>query len=142
MDKVRVRDLAKELGWVQQEVLAFLERIGVKGKSASSNLEGRRSTGSGPISGNRSAAPAAPHHHDDPRRRVLERRSQKVVLRRGPDPPPAPSCPRGAARAPAIVEEGPRRPSRPSPPPKSRGAPPEKAAEPIVELPVPEPTFG
>jgi len=41
MDKVRVRDLAKELGMeTSKEVLAFLERIGVKGKSASSNLEG------------------------------------------------------------------------------------------------------
>ncbi|MBE0605985.1 MAG: translation initiation factor IF-2 N-terminal domain-containing protein, partial [Deltaproteobacteria bacterium] len=41
MEKVRVRDLAKELGMESsKEVLAFLERIGVKGKSASSNLEG------------------------------------------------------------------------------------------------------
>src|SRR3970282_72911 len=41
MDKVRVRDLAKEVGMeTSKEVLAFLERIGVKGKSASSNLEG------------------------------------------------------------------------------------------------------
>ena len=41
MDKVRVRDLAKELGMeTSKEVLVFLERIGVKGKSASSNLEG------------------------------------------------------------------------------------------------------
>jgi len=41
MDKLRVRDLAKDLGMeTSKEVLAFLERIGVKGKSASSNLEG------------------------------------------------------------------------------------------------------
>jgi hypothetical protein len=41
MEKVRIRDLAKELGMeTSKEVLAFLERIGQKGKSASSNIEG------------------------------------------------------------------------------------------------------
>ena len=41
MEKVRIRDLAKELGMeTSKEILAFLERIGAKGKSASSNLEG------------------------------------------------------------------------------------------------------
>ncbi|TFG58459.1 MAG: hypothetical protein E4H29_05855, partial [Deltaproteobacteria bacterium] len=38
MEKVRVRDLAKELGMKSsKEILLFLERNGQKGKSASSN---------------------------------------------------------------------------------------------------------
>ncbi len=64
MDKVRVRDLAKELGMeTSKEILAFLERIGVKGKSASSNLEGDMiDRVKGPFPETRPAAPAAPHH--------------------------------------------------------------------------------
>jgi hypothetical protein len=86
MEKVRIRDLAKELGMeTSKEVLAFLERIGQKGKSASSNIEGDviervrnhfRKT----------AAPPPPKQTLVVTRAdgVLERRSSKVVLRRGP----------------------------------------------------------
>ena len=93
MDKVRIRDLAKELGMeTSKEILAFLERIGAKGKSASSNLEGDlidrvRSHFRKP------APPPPPPKTTTVTRAdgVVERRSQKVVLRRGaPAPPPAP----------------------------------------------------
>src|SRR3972149_25138 len=41
MESVRVRELAKELGMKSsKEILLFLERIGEKGKSASSNIDG------------------------------------------------------------------------------------------------------
>ncbi|MGB7970542.1 MAG: translation initiation factor IF-2 N-terminal domain-containing protein, partial [Candidatus Deferrimicrobiaceae bacterium] len=41
MEKVRIRELAKELGMKSsKEILLFLERAGQKGKSASSNIEG------------------------------------------------------------------------------------------------------
>src|SRR3972149_5205646 len=41
MEKVRIRELAKELRMeTSKEILAFLERIGQKGKSASSSIEG------------------------------------------------------------------------------------------------------
>ena len=144
MDKVRVRDLAKELGMdTSKEVLAFLERIGVKGKSASSNLEGEMIDR---VRAHfRKPAPPPPPPRTTTMTRadgVLERRSQKVVLRRGtPTPPPAPELPPEEPPAPpAIVEET-------TPPvveavPAAEvpaGAPPEKAAEPIVEPPVPEP---
>ena len=145
MDKVRVRDLAKELGMdTSKEVLAFLERIGVKGKSASSNLEGE--TIDRVRAHFRKPAPPPPPPRTTTMTRadgVLERRSQKVVLRRGtPTPPPAPELPPEEPPAPPpIVEEG-------TPPAVeavpaaevAEGAPPEKAPEPIVELPVPEPT--
>ncbi|HSQ15249.1 MAG TPA: translation initiation factor IF-2 N-terminal domain-containing protein [Candidatus Binatia bacterium] len=149
MDKVRVRDLAKEVGMeTSKEVLAFLERIGVKGKSASSNLEGEmidrvRAHFRKP------APPPLPPSTTTLTRSdgVLERRSKKVVLRRGTQtPPPAPEpLPEEPPAPPAVVEE--------PPPPvvepvvaaetaagAAPGAPPVKVAEPVVEPPVPEPT--
>jgi translation initiation factor IF-2 len=111
MEKVRIRDLAKELGMeTSKEVLAFLERIGQRGKSASSNIEGdviervRNHF--------RKTAPPPPPKQTLVVTRadgVLERRSSKVVLRRGapviekPPAPPfaeapgAPEVPAGAA---------------------------------------------
>src|SRR5512141_3448875 len=103
MDKVRVRDLAKELGMeASKEVIAFLERIGVKGKSASSNLEGEMIDR---VRAHfRKPAPPPPPPRPTTMTRsdgVLERRSQKVVLRRGtPTPPPAPRVPPPPAPAP------------------------------------------
>src|SRR5512141_415653 len=146
MDKVRVRDLAKELGMENsKEVLAFLERIGVKGKSASSNLEGEMIDR---VRAHfRKPAPPPPPPRTTTLTRsdgVLERRSQKVVLRRGtPTPPPAPELPPEEPPAPpAVVEE--------TPPPvvaepavaaeAPAAAPPEKVAEPVIEPPIPEPT--
>ena len=108
MDKVRVRDLAKELGMESsKEVLAFLERIGVKGKSASSNLEGEMIDR---VRAHfRKPAPPPPPPRTTTLTRsdgVLERRSQKVVLRRGtPTPPPAPEPPPEEPPAPPVVIE-------------------------------------
>jgi len=145
MEKVRVRDLAKEIGMASsKEVLAFLERIGVKGKSASSNLEGEMIDR---VRAHfRKPAPPPPPPRTTTLTRsdgVLERRSQKVVLRRGtPTPPPAPEPPpEEAPAAPGIVEETAPTVVEPvaaveEPP----GAPVETAAEPMVEPPVPEPT--
>ena len=110
MEKVRVRDLAKELGMKSsKEFLAFLERVGQKGKSASSNIEGdlidRVRTHF------RKGAPPPP-----PKEKLLEvtradgtieRKSSRVVLRRSaPEPekpvappPPAPEVQEAAAEA-------------------------------------------
>jgi translation initiation factor IF-2 len=145
MDKVRVRDLARELGMeTSKEVLAFLERIGVKGKSASSNLEGDMIDR---VRAHfRKPAPPPPPPRTTTLTRsdgVLERRSQKVILRRGvPTPPPAPEPPPEEPPAPPVVVEEP-------PPVVAEAvvaaevpaeAPPEKAAEPVIEPPLPEPT--
>jgi len=114
MDKVRVRDLAKELGMeTSKEILAFLERIGAKGKSASSNLEGE--TIDRVRAHFRKPAPPPPPPRTTTLTRsdgVIERRSQKVILRRGtPTPPPAPQVPSEVPPPPpAAVEE-------PAPPP-------------------------
>jgi len=136
MEKVRVRELAKELGMKSsKEILLFLERIGQKGKSASSNIDGdvveRVRTHF------RKGAPPPP-----PREKPLEvtradgsleRKSSRVVLRRSaPEPekpaeppppppevldhkaeaaPPSPDMPQEtpavpeALQAPAVVEE-------------------------------------
>ena len=147
MDKVRVRDLAKELGMeTSKEILVFLERIGAKGKSASSNLEGEmidrvRAHFKKP-------APPPPPPRTTVLTRsdgVLERRSQKVILRRGsPTPPPAPApspTPEETPPEPAIVEgmapaipveEAGVLPEAPAPPE------PEKAGEMTLEPPAPE----
>ena len=124
MDKVRVRDLAKELGMeTSKEVLAFLERIGVKGKSASSNLEGEIDRpGQGPFPETRPAAAAAPHHNVDPLRRGAGAPFQECdPAPWDSDPAPRPrAASRRAARAPRgrRGDGAARRPS-PSPPPKS-----------------------
>src|SRR5512134_576436 len=85
MEKVRIRDLAKELGMeTSKEVLAFLERIGQKGKSASSNIEG--DVIERVKNHFRKTAPPPPPKQTLVVTRAdgtLERRSSKVVLRRG-----------------------------------------------------------
>ncbi len=114
MDKVRVRDIAKELGMeTSKEIIQFLDRIGQKGKSASSNIEGdlieRVKTHF------RKGAPPPPLKTPLVVTRAdgsLERRSTRVVLRRGapepekpPEPPPAPpQAPEEAAAAPVPAE--------------------------------------
>ncbi|HEX7524019.1 MAG TPA: translation initiation factor IF-2 N-terminal domain-containing protein, partial [Candidatus Deferrimicrobium sp.] len=145
MDKVRVRDLAKELGMeTSKEVLAFLERIGVKGKSASSNLEGEMIDR---VRAHfRKPAPPPPPPRTTTLTRsdgVLERRSKNVVLRRGtPTPPPVPELPPEEPPAPPVVVEE-TAPPVVEPVPVAQvpaGAPPEKVAEPMIEPPIPEPT--
>ena len=118
MEKVRVRDLAKELGMKSsKEILLFLDRIGQKGKSASSNIEGdlvdRVRTHF------RKGAPPPP-----PREKpmevtrsdgTIERKSSRVVLRRSaPEPekpaeppPPAPEVREAVAEAAPIAPEAP-----------------------------------
>src|SRR5512145_2553835 len=95
MDKVRVRDLAKELGMeTSKEIIQFLERIGQKGKSASSNIEGdliervkahfRKGAPPPPLK-----TPLVVTRADG----SLERRSTRVVLRRGAPEPERPAEP-------------------------------------------------
>ena len=127
MEKVRVRELAKELGMKSsKEILLFLERIGEKGKSASSNIDGdmveRVRTHF------RKGAPPPPPR-EAPREVTradgsLERKSSRVVLRRSaiepekpaepPPPPPeildhkaaaAPPSPVMPQETPAVPEE-------------------------------------
>jgi len=135
MDKVRIRDLAKELGMeTSKEVIAFLERIGAKGKSASSNLEGDliervRNHFKKP------APPPPPPKTTTVTRAdgVLERRSQKIVLRRGaPAPPPAPAV--EAAPAPAAeAVPAPAAPAVPLTPAEAKAAAEAAAAIPATE---------
>jgi translation initiation factor IF-2 len=131
MDKVRIRDLAKELGMeTSKEILAFLERIGAKGKSASSNLEGDL------IDRVRSHFRKPPPPPPPPKMTtvtradgVIERRSQRVVLRRGvPAPPPAAEAESLAPPAPAGPQPAEAKPAAESLP--APGAPPPAAAEP------------
>ncbi len=112
MDKVRIRDLAKDLGMeTSREILAFLEKIGARGKSASSNLEGDLIER---VKGHfKKPAPPPPPPQTTVLTRsdgVLERRSQKVILRRGaPAPPPSAEKPEEApvAEAPAVEATSP-----------------------------------
>jgi translation initiation factor IF-2 len=131
MDKVRIRDLAKELGMeTSKEILAFLERIGAKGKSASSNLEGDL------IDRVRSHFRKPPPPPPPPKMTtvtradgVIERRSQRVVLRRGvPAPPPAAEAESLAPPAPAGPQPAEAKLAAESLP--APGAPPPAAAEP------------
>src|SRR5512134_200065 len=116
MEKVRIRDLAKELGMdSSKEVLTFLERIGQKGKSASSNIEGdvidrvRNHF--------RKTAPLPPPKQTLVVTRadgVLERRSSKVVLRRGApvvEKPPAPPAPEESVTPPGPTPPAPAAPT-------------------------------
>src|SRR5512145_1729360 len=104
MDKVRVRDLAKELGMeTSKEIIQFLERIGQKGKSASSNIEGELIER---VKNHfRKGAPPPPLRTPLVVTRAdgsLERRSTRVVLRRGapePERPAEPPIPAPAADA-------------------------------------------
>ena len=145
MEKVRVRDLAKELGMKSsKEILLFLERIGQKGKSASSNIEGDLID---KVRGHfRKGAPPLP-----PRERPLEvthadgtieRKSSRVVLRRSapepeipaePPPPPPEEFP-AAGEVPvtsaAAPEEVPESPMEPQAPVEAEGSP----AEPVIRV--------
>ena len=124
MEKVRVRDLAKELGMKSsKEILLFLDRIGHKGKSASSNIEGdlidrvrthfRKGAPPPPLK----EKPLEVTRADG----TIERKSSRVVLRRSaPEPekpaeppPPAPEVPEAAAEAAPMVPEAPVEPPVP-----------------------------
>ncbi len=145
MEKVRVRDLAKELGMKSsKEILLFLERNGQKGKSASSNIEGdmiekvRSNFQKGAPPPPPKETPLEVTHADG----TIERKSRRVVLRRSapepelpPEPPPPPP-----EEVPAVEETE-------MPPPVAEEEVPvvpaeveEKAAEPeirVVEAPPP-----
>jgi len=103
MQKVRIRDLAKELGLENsKEIIAFLERIGQKGKQASSNIEGEVIERVRAHFRKGAPPPPPPRATTEVRRSdgSLERRSARIVLRRGA--PPAPKPPEaGAGPAPA-----------------------------------------
>lgn len=142
MEKVRIRDLAKGLGMESsKEVIVFLDRIGEKGKSASSNIEGDLIER---VKNHfRKTAPPPP----PPKQTLvvtradgtLERRSSKVVLRRGvpvvekPPAPEEPDAPPGAVAAIPVVE--------PSVTVAEEAAPvigPASEAAPAAEAPAPE----
>jgi translation initiation factor IF-2 len=151
MEKVRIRELAKELGMKSsKEILLFLERAGQKGKSASSNIEGdlivkvrshfRKGTPPPPPV----ETPLEVTHEDG----SLERKSRRVVLRRSApepevpaEPPPAPDEETPAAEEPAMApiaveEEVPEVPAEPEVLPEVE----EKVADPeirVVEAPPP-----
>jgi translation initiation factor IF-2 len=151
MEKVRIRELAKELGMKSsKEILLFLERAGQKGKSASSNIEGdligkvrshfRKGTPPPPPV----ETPLEVTHEDG----SLERKSRRVVLRRSApepevpaEPPPAPDEEASAVEEPAMAstaveEEVPEVPAEPEVLPEVE----EKVAEPeirVVEAPPP-----
>jgi translation initiation factor IF-2 len=145
MEKVRVRDLAKELGVKSsKEILLFLERNGQKGKSASSNIEGdmiekvRSSFRKGAPPPPPRETPLEVTHADG----TIERKSRRVVLRRSapepelpaepPLPPPeeGPAAEESAMASPVAQEEVPVVPAEVE----------EKAPEPeirVVEAPPP-----
>ncbi len=153
MEKVRVRDLAKELGMkTSREILQFLERIGQKGKSASSNIEGdliervrsQFRKGAQPLPP--VETPLEVTHADG----TIERKSRRVVLRRTapeperpaepppPVPPPeaVPSAPESVPPPLAAKEEG----AEILPQPEILPGEEEKVAEPairVVEAPAP-----
>src|SRR3990172_3869371 len=120
MEKVRVRELAKELGMKSsKEILLFLERIGEKGKSASSNIDGdmvervRTHFRKGAQPPPARETPLEVTRADG----SLERKSSRVVLRRSAiepekpaEPPPPPPRPAGLTV----------QPGGPRPPPPSR----------------------
>ncbi|HZW35453.1 MAG TPA: translation initiation factor IF-2 N-terminal domain-containing protein, partial [Candidatus Deferrimicrobiaceae bacterium] len=150
MDKVRIRDLAKELGMeTSKEVLAFLERIGLKGKSASSNIEG--DVIDRVRSHFRKTAPPPPPKQTLVVTRadgVLERRSSKVVLRRGVaavEKPPAPAAEEPAAPPASEIEAAaPEAGAPPAPAPEvaAPAAAPAPEAAPPVEGQPPAPAEG
>ncbi len=151
MEKVRVRDIAKELGMKSsKEILLLLERMGQKGKSASSNIEGDLIEKV--RSHFRKGAPPPP-----PRERLLEvthadgtieRKSSRVVLRRSaPEPeipaeppPPLPEEVPAAEEVPlpsaAVPEEIPESPAEPQAPLAAEEAPAEPSIR-VVEAPPP-----
>ncbi|MGB3400661.1 MAG: translation initiation factor IF-2 [Candidatus Deferrimicrobiaceae bacterium] len=151
MEKVRIRELAKELGMKSsKEILLFLERVGVKGKSASSNAEGDLI---GKVRSHFRKGAPLPLPVESPREVThadgsLERKSRRVVLRRSalkpeePDEPPpsphedAPAAGEAAMGSPAAEEEVPVVPAEPEVLPEAE----EKAVEPeirVVEAPPP-----
>ena len=103
MEKVRIRDLAKDLGMeTSKEIIAFLEKIGAKGKSASSNLEGDLIE-SVKEHFKKPAVVAAPQTTVLTRSDgVIERRSQKVILRRGAPAPQPDAAPEKPEEAPPV----------------------------------------
>jgi translation initiation factor IF-2 len=114
MEKVRIRELAKELGMKSsKEILLFLERAGQKGKSASSNIEGdmiekvrshfRKGTPPPPPV----ETPLEVTHEDG----SLERKSRRVVLRRSAPEPEAPAEPPPTSHEEAPAAEEPTMPS-------------------------------
>ncbi len=107
MEKVRVRDLAKELGMKSsKEILLFLERNGQKGKSASSNIEGdiiekvRSSFRKGAPPPTPRETPLEVTHADG----TIERKSRRVVLRRSVPKPELPAEPPPSEEEPAVEE--------------------------------------
>ncbi len=107
MEKVRVRDLAKELGMKSsKEILLFLERNGQKGKSASSNIEGdiiekvRSSFRKGVPPPPPRETPLEVTHADG----TIERKSRRVVLRRSAPEPELPAEPPPPEEEPAVEE--------------------------------------
>jgi translation initiation factor IF-2 len=150
MEKVRVRDLAKELGMESsKELLAFLDKIGHKNKSASSNIEGDL-TERVRAHFRKASAPPPPTQPTVVTKSdgTLERRSSRVVLRRGPvappPPPPEEAQPEAVAApvetaTPEPVVEPAKVEAPPAPEPVAAQAPepaaePEKAAEPTVRV--------
>jgi len=110
MEKVRIRELAKELGMKSsKEILLFLERAGQKGKSASSNIEGdlivkvrshfRKGTPPPPPV----ETPLEVTREDG----SLERKSRRVVLRRSAPEPEVPAEPPPASHEEAPAAEEP-----------------------------------
>ncbi|MDH3237137.1 MAG: translation initiation factor IF-2 N-terminal domain-containing protein, partial [Deltaproteobacteria bacterium] len=151
MEKVRIRELAKELGMKNsKEILLFLERAGLKGKSASSNVEGDL-IGQVRSHFRKGAPPPPPVETPLEVTRAdgsLERKSRRVVLRRSapepevPDePPPSPheeatASEEAAMESPTAQEEVPVVPAEPEVLPEAE----EKAADPeirVVEAPPP-----
>ena len=151
MEKVRVRDLAKELGMKSsKEILLFLERNGQKGKAASSNIEGdliekvRAHFQKGAPPSPPREKPLEVTHADG----TVERKSRRVVLRRSapepelpaePPPPPPEEVPaeeETALPATAVPEEIPGVPAEQQTPVEAE----ETAADPairVVEAPPP-----
>jgi translation initiation factor IF-2 len=150
MEKVRVRELAKELGMKSsKEILLFLERNGQKGKSASSNIEGDMIQ---KVRSNfRKGAPPPPPRetplevtHADG---TIERKSRRVVLRRSApepelpaEPPPVPPEEETAAEetvapSPVAQEEVPVVTAEPEAPAEIE----EKAPEPEIRVVEPPP---
>ena len=130
MEKVRIRELAKELGMKSsKEILLFLERAGQKGKSASSNIEGdliekvrshfRKGTPPPPPV----ETPLEVTREDG----SLERKSRRVVLRRSAPEPEVPAEP-----PPASHEEVPAAEEPAMPPTAAEEEVPEIPAEPEV----------
>jgi translation initiation factor IF-2 len=130
MEKIRIRDLARELGMdTSKDILAFLVKVGQKGLSASSNLEGDL-VERVKAHFRKAAAPPPPPVTTTVTKAdgTLERKSSKVVLRRAPVAPPAPP-------EPPPVEEAPAPPPAPAEAAAPAAPPAPPAAVPTAPLP-------